>query len=157
MAEDWRADRVGSAERGENPMVMARMRSGFAVIADTQVLPGYCLLLGAPKVGRLESLSRAARNTYLEDLGLLAEAVDHVCQPKRLNLAILGNLDAYLHAHVIPRYDWEPKDQAVLPIWSFPEVMNNPAGAYDHARHMYLRDQITEALTRIMGEAGAEP
>ena len=27
---DWRDDRVGAAHRGENPMVIARMRSGFA-------------------------------------------------------------------------------------------------------------------------------
>jgi hypothetical protein len=36
---------VVAALRGENPMVMARMPSGFAVIGDTQHLPGYSLLL----------------------------------------------------------------------------------------------------------------
>ncbi len=36
----WKDDRIGSAHRGENPMVMALMRSGFAVIGDTQHLPG---------------------------------------------------------------------------------------------------------------------
>lgn len=157
MPSDWRADRVGSAERGENPMVMARMRSGFAVIADSQVLPGYCLLLGSPKVGRLEDLSRSQRNTYLEDLGLLAEAVDAVCRPKRLNLAVLGNLDAYLHAHVIPRYASEAPEQAVLPIWSFPEVMNDPAGGYDDARHGDLRRRLTETLLEIMWDGDARP
>jgi hypothetical protein len=45
VASDWRDNRVGSALRGENPLVMARMRSGFAVIGDTQHLPGYSLLL----------------------------------------------------------------------------------------------------------------
>ncbi len=38
----WKQDRIGAAERGENPMVLARMRSGYAVIGDTQFLPGYC-------------------------------------------------------------------------------------------------------------------
>jgi hypothetical protein len=47
---DWRRDRIGSALRGENPMVLAKMKSGFAVIGDTQFLPGYCLLLAYPRV-----------------------------------------------------------------------------------------------------------
>jgi hypothetical protein len=46
---DWRADRVDAAERGENPTVLRRMRSGFAVIGDSQFLPGYCLLLASPR------------------------------------------------------------------------------------------------------------
>jgi hypothetical protein len=31
---DWRDDRVGAARRGENPTVLARLRTGFAVIGD---------------------------------------------------------------------------------------------------------------------------
>ena len=45
VATNWRVDRISSARRGENPLVMARMPSGFAVIGDTQHLPGYSLLL----------------------------------------------------------------------------------------------------------------
>ena len=40
------------------------MPHSFAVIGDTQFLPGYCVLL--------------------------------------------GNTDAYLHAHLFPRHEWEP-------------------------------------------------
>ena len=155
MPKDWRADPVGAAERGKHPLVLTRLRSGYAVMAESQVLPGYCLLLHAPKVGRLEDLERRQRNLYLEDLGLLAEAVDQVCRPKRLNLAILGNVDPYLHAHIIPRYASEPAEQALAPIWSFSEVMNDPAGAYDDAHHGDLRRRINEALARIVAEAGA--
>lgn len=38
---DRRDDRIGSALRGENPTVLKRLPSGFAVIGDTQFLPGY--------------------------------------------------------------------------------------------------------------------
>lgn len=37
MSED---NPIAAALRGENTKVMARMRSGFAVIGDTQFLPG---------------------------------------------------------------------------------------------------------------------
>jgi hypothetical protein len=42
---DWRRDRIGSALRGENPAVLARLPEGFAVIVDVQWLPGYRVLL----------------------------------------------------------------------------------------------------------------
>ena len=53
MTQTWRDDRIGSAERGENPMVLARMKSGFAVIGDTQFLPGWGVLLASPRAERL--------------------------------------------------------------------------------------------------------
>jgi hypothetical protein len=38
-------DALTAALRGENPKVMVRMPSAFAVIGDTQHLPGYSVLL----------------------------------------------------------------------------------------------------------------
>src|SRR5687767_6672103 len=38
-------ERLEAAERGENPTVLARLKTGWTVIGDTQHLPGYCLLL----------------------------------------------------------------------------------------------------------------
>ncbi len=72
---DWRYDRVGSAERGENPMVLARMRSGYAVIGDTQFLPGYCLLLASPWADKLTDLTLERRGEFLLDMSVLGEAV----------------------------------------------------------------------------------
>ena len=43
--DNWKKDRIASAHRGENPMVLAKLNSGFAVIGDAQFLPGYSLLL----------------------------------------------------------------------------------------------------------------
>ena len=70
---DWRADRIGSALRGENPLVMARMRSGFAVIGDTQFLPGYSVLLADdPSANHLTDLDWPRRTQFLFDLALPA-------------------------------------------------------------------------------------
>ena len=147
MPVDWRADRIGSAERGENPMVIARMRSGFAVVGDTQFLPGYCLLLAAPQVSSLEDLSPADRAVYLDDMGRLGAAVNAACAPRRINYSIYGNTDAFLHAHVFPRYAWEPAERIPGPVWLYPrENWSDPAMAYDAARHRALRAKIAEAL-----------
>lgn len=117
---DWRDDRVGSAHRGENPMVMARMRSGFAVIGDTQHLPGYSVLLCADaSVNHLTDLDWQPRTEFLFDLGLLGEAVEAACRAnglRRINYEVLGNMLELLHGHVHARYDWEPAEQQGHPV-----------------------------------------
>jgi hypothetical protein len=55
---DWRADRLGTARRGENPLVLAKMRSAYAVMGDTQFLPGYCVLLSDSDANHLTDLPR---------------------------------------------------------------------------------------------------
>lgn len=113
VIEDWRRDRVGSALRGENPTVLARLDEGFAVIGDVQFLPGYCVFISDdPAADRLTDLPRDRRLAFLAGAERLAEAVQNVCTRRdpgfrRINLEIQGNHDAFLHAHVWPRYEWE--------------------------------------------------
>lgn len=45
MNDEWKKDRIVSAQNRTNPMVLAKLRSGYAVVGDTQFLPGYCVLL----------------------------------------------------------------------------------------------------------------
>jgi len=157
---DWRADRVGSARRGENPMVLAKMRSGWAVIGDTQFLPGYCVLLSdVDGTGHLTDLPRSARLDFLLDMSLLGEAIlaaGNGLDPSlgRLNYEILGNTDRhYLHAHVFPRYGWEPAELLAGPVWAYPsDRWTSPRDAYSD-EHEPLRDAIAAELNRIMDQA----
>ena len=41
IMDSWKNDRIRFSEWGENPTVMAKMKSGFAVIGDNQLLSGY--------------------------------------------------------------------------------------------------------------------
>ncbi len=117
---------MGSALRGENPTVLARLPGGFAVMGDPQWLPGYCVLLtDDPTAQRLSDLAGPQRSAYLESMAALGEAVEHACTEadpafRRVNLEILGNTDAFLHAHVWPRYEWEPPDLVHKPVWLYP-------------------------------------
>ena len=151
---DWREDRIGAAERGENPMVLARLRSGYAVLGDTQFLPGYCVLLAAPRVPSLEALSPLRRQDFLLDMSLIGDALLMACQPLRINYSIYGNTDHYLHAHVFPRYAWEPAPQVALPVWRYAaEMWHDPAHTYDPVAHAALRRMIGEALRRVLHTA----
>jgi len=153
--EDWRQDRVGAAKRGENPMVLTRMRRGFAVIGDHQFIPGYCLLIASPRANHLSDLSFEARGDYLLDMSVLGEAVAAVCQPRRVNYEILGNADPFLHAHVWPRYEWEPDEYRRGSVWRYPrEQRYAKEHEYAEDRHGEVRARIAAALTTLMTERG---
>jgi diadenosine tetraphosphate (Ap4A) HIT family hydrolase len=72
VSSDWKEDRLAAAHRGENPLVLGRMRSGFAVLGDTQYLPGYSLLLAKDRsTNHLSDLDLQSRTEFLVDLALL--------------------------------------------------------------------------------------
>lgn len=139
---------------------MARMRTGFAVIGDTQHLPGYSLLLSDDlEVDHLTDLPWPRRRDFLLDLSLIGEAVFAVTKQRgahRINYEVLGNSWPHLHGHVHARYEWEPADKIGGPVWRYPRELRNAAEhAYDAARHGELRAAITAELLRVMREAYA--
>jgi len=151
---------IVAALRGENPKVMTRMRSGFAVIGDTQFLPGYSLLLTDDlDVDHLTDLSWPRRRDFLFDLSLIGEALFGATRnlgARRVNYEVLGNSISHLHGHVHVRYEWEPPERIGGPVWRYPDDLRNaPEHAYDDARHGDLRAAITAELTRVMGAAYA--
>lgn len=100
-------------------MVIAKMKSGYAVIGDTQFLPGYCVLLPNKEVFSLNDLTLEERSQFLTDMSLVGDAIIHVCHPLRVNYDILGNTDAFLHAHIFPRYGWEIEERRKKPVWLY--------------------------------------
>ncbi|MFI8823729.1 diadenosine tetraphosphate hydrolase [Streptomyces sp. NPDC053431] len=160
MTHDWRTDRIGTALRGENPTVLRRMSSGFAVIGDVQFLPGYSVLLvDDPGVSRLSDMPRRRRLSFLSDMDCLAEAVERAClrlDPafRRVNLEILGNTDPFLHAHVWPRYAWEPAELAGGPVWRYPRDRWTDDRSGLAPRHDVLREEIRTELDRLRATTG---
>ncbi|PLW69551.1 diadenosine tetraphosphate hydrolase [Streptomyces sp. SCUT-3] len=155
MVDDWRTDRIGSALRGENPTVLRRLDAGFAVIGDVQFLPGYSVLLvDDPAVERLSDLPRDKRLAFLSDMDRLGEAVERACRRsdtafRRVNLEILGNTDAFLHAHVWPRFEWEPPHLVGRPVWLHPRSRWGDARFALGPRHDPLREAIGSELDRL--------
>lgn len=152
--DDWKNDRFSSALDGTNPTVLLWMRSGFAIIGDTQFLPGYCLLMAYPKVSCLNDLSIQQRADFLVDMSLLGDAVSSVCKPLKLNYEILINAADFLHAHVFPRYEWEPQERRVMPVWQYPrEKWSLEEYQFSLEKHNKLKQQISDELKELMRNA----
>ncbi len=110
-----------------------------------------------PGVDRLSDLPRLERVRYLADVDLVATAVEQTCAERdrgfrRINVEILGNRDPVLHAHIWPRYEWEPPELVGLPVWLYPpERWRDPTTALGPAH-----DDLRAALTAAVGDLATE-
>jgi diadenosine tetraphosphate (Ap4A) HIT family hydrolase len=137
--------RVEAARKGENPTVLCRMESGWAVFGDVQILNGYCLLLPDPVVTNLNDLTIRERETYLRDMTLIGDAILEVTGADRINYEILGNSEPALHVHIIPRYNAEPNDLRRGPVWFYDWSKAPP---FDPLNHKPLMDKLRAALEK---------
>ncbi len=140
-------ERVEQANASQNPRVIARLASGWAVIGDTQFLRGYCLLLPDPVVGSLNDLDEAARSRFLVDMVGLGDAMLRVTDALRINYEILGNTEPALHAHLFPRYADEPQELRSGPVWAYGrEVWIDPDKSFNPQRDAPLINAMRQAL-----------
>ncbi len=139
--------RVEEARAGSNPTVICRVPSGWAVLADSQFLRGYSILLADPVVADLNALEQEKRLTFLRDMAALGDALLEVTGAYRINYEILGNTDAALHAHVIPRYLSEPEELRRGPVWLYSREVRH-AQLFDPERDRELKEQIAAALLK---------
>jgi diadenosine tetraphosphate (Ap4A) HIT family hydrolase len=140
---NWKKDRIGSAHAGRNPMVLVNMKSGFAVMGDTQFLPGYCVLLPYFEVSSLNDLDMNHRSDYLLDMSIIGDVITEVCHPRRINYSIYGNTDTFLHAHIFPRYDWEGEEHITKPVWTYSQDhWVDDYYLYTEEKHLNLRKKL---------------
>ena len=135
---------VEECRAGNDPSVIARLPSGWAVLGQRQVLAGYSLLLPDPVVPHLNALTATQRDRFLSDLGRLGDAVLAATGALRINYAIFGNLEPALHAHVHPRYANEPEAVRTSNPWAYDWKQ---APLFDLQLHGQLRDAIRARLT----------
>jgi diadenosine tetraphosphate (Ap4A) HIT family hydrolase len=153
---DW----LALARSEDNPLTMAKLDSGYVVFGSTQFLPGYCVLLSdVDEANHLTDLPPAQRSRFLEDVALLGQAVFNACNGydpafRRINYEILGNSYEHLHAHITPRYSWEPFEYRSGPIWRYPDEIRNapeadPIKSERAEEFDALREAIIAELTKL--------
>lgn len=85
---------------------------------------------------------------------MLGTAVEQACREadpafRRVNIDILGNADAFVHAHIWPRYEWEPPELVRRPVWLYELTRwTSPTTALSD-RHNDLRAAITSNLLSL--------
>jgi diadenosine tetraphosphate (Ap4A) HIT family hydrolase len=136
---------VERCRAGTHPGSVTRLESGWVIMGERQVFPGYCLLLPDPVVGHLNALAEPLLGRFLRDMAWVGEAVMASTDAVRINYAIFGNLEPALHAHVFPRRADEPQATRSAQPWALDWAL---APAYEEATHHELRERIRAYLAR---------
>jgi diadenosine tetraphosphate (Ap4A) HIT family hydrolase len=110
------SNRVARIVRGEDPQLIARMPSGWAILANQQpdAINGCCMLLPDPVVSSVNDLSPERRAAFMTDFVRLGDAVLAATGAERINYLILCNQVPELHGHAIPRFADEDPDKRKL-------------------------------------------
>jgi diadenosine tetraphosphate (Ap4A) HIT family hydrolase len=134
---------VDACREGTHPSCVGQVKSGWVIMGQIQVIPGYCLLLPDPVVPHLNALQGTDRCQFLDDMADLGEVVLQVTKATRINYEMLGNLEPALHAHVFPRFDSEPEGLKTKPIWMYDW---DSADTFSMDQHGELFQKIQQTL-----------
>lgn len=94
--------------------VVWRFPQSVAVLGAWQHYTGYCVLVSREHATELSQLG-ANRGAFLNEMALLAEAVEACFTPHKLNYELLGNQVPHLHWHLFPRTATDP--ERLQPVW----------------------------------------
>jgi diadenosine tetraphosphate (Ap4A) HIT family hydrolase len=82
--------------------IVWRFPHSVAVLGPWQFFTGYCVLISRDHASELSQLGDK-RAAFLNEMSLLAEAIEACFQPHKLNYELLGNMVPHLHWHLFPR------------------------------------------------------
>jgi diadenosine tetraphosphate (Ap4A) HIT family hydrolase len=109
-------ERIELCRRGDYPLCVGQLPSGWLVMSPEQPLRGYCILLADPVVESLNALPLELRSTYCLDMIRVGDALLKVCGAARINYETWGNVDPTLHTHIVPRFSTEQEDKRRRPL-----------------------------------------
>jgi diadenosine tetraphosphate (Ap4A) HIT family hydrolase len=95
--------------------VVWRFPHSVALLGPWQFYRGYCVLVARTHTRELIGLADAERRAYLEEMCLLATAIDACFRPHKLNYELLGNQVPHPHWHLFPRSKDDP--ESLKPVW----------------------------------------
>ncbi|MFT7680458.1 MAG: diadenosine tetraphosphate (Ap4A) HIT family hydrolase [Planctomycetota bacterium] len=145
------SNRLARILRGEDPELLLRMPSGYAVLGKYQpdAVRGCCMLLPDPVVASPNELSHAQREQFFSDLVLLGDAVLEATGAERINYLVLCNQVPELHGHAIPRFaeeDPELRMQGPFEAYDFGSAPVADAGGAEAELHAKLRTALEGLL-----------
>ena len=138
-------ERVRQCQAGEYPKAICRLSSGWVVLGDVQFLRGYSLLLPDPVVPHLNAMDAELRKVFLYEMSVVGDVILEISGAVRINYEMLGNVEPALHAHIFPRFEDEPEELRLKPVWLY-DWDNAPE--FDASRDREIMQAIAEGLDR---------
>lgn len=98
----------------DRPTLVWHFPNSVAFVGPWQFYTGYCLLMSRAHATELSGLG-SQRAAFLNEMAILAEAIESCFRPHKLNYELLGNVVPHLHWHVFPRAADDP--ERLQPVW----------------------------------------
>src|SRR5581483_7820806 len=80
-----------------------------------QYYTGYCVVVARRHASELSQLGDDERRAYLDEMCLVARAIEQTFRPLKMNYELLGNQVPHLHWHLFPRRADDP--ETLKPVW----------------------------------------
>ena len=116
-------ERIGMIQKGTNPYFVKELETGYVVIGDHQHFKGYTLFLFKEHVTELHLIDRSTKMKFLEEMSIVAQAVQNAFGAEKMNYEMLGNGEAHMHWHLFPRRKndlGEYGNNGKGPVWWYP-------------------------------------
>ena len=69
-----------------------------------QLYPGRCVVALKEHKRELFELDHIAISDYMREVAIIAQSLQHICQPDKLNYAVYGDIVDHFHIHLVPKY-----------------------------------------------------
>jgi diadenosine tetraphosphate (Ap4A) HIT family hydrolase len=126
----------------------------IAFLGGFQYYQGYCILIARRHAAELSGLPDAERRAYLEEMCLLARAIEDCFHPHKINYELLGNQVPHLHWHLFARYA-DDRDR-LKPVWlALDRAERSPAEAQRLRQGRMEPGKIRELLEQRLRELTA--
>jgi diadenosine tetraphosphate (Ap4A) HIT family hydrolase len=95
--------------------VVCQLPYSVVFLGPWQYYHGYCVVVARRHATELSQLPEDERRGYLEEMCLVARAIEECFRPDKLNYELLGNQVPHPHWHLFPRRRDDP--EALKPVW----------------------------------------
>lgn len=113
-----------------------------AYLNDDQFFPGYTYLILKRHATELYHLTPAERRQMIEELSRVAQAIEAVFRPVKMNYELLGNRAPHIHWHVVPRLTDDPNPR--WPVWTVPHEPRRLSGEAIRERVTAIRSALVQ-------------
>lgn len=147
-------DRINMIKQGTNKYFVAELETGYVVLGDNQHFLGYTLFLCKQHTTELYNLEHSFMMKYLEEMALVAQAVQNTFGAKKMNYELLGNGDSHLHWHLFPRNNGDLEEYGVNgkgPVWWYPpEKMYSDSNKLSDQELERLKNKLLTEINRLL-------
>lgn len=105
---------VAELDQPNHPALVWHFPHSTARLGPWQYYTGYCVLVSRTHASELSQLG-PNRAAFLDEMAILAQAIEECFRPHKLNYELLGNLVPHLHWHLFPRSAQDP--EKLRPVW----------------------------------------